>query len=297
MIRVIRRHLSLANAMAFVALVFALTGGAYAASNQISGTGSGAAYAKRDTLVASTAKAKSKAKTGPRGPAGPKGATGATGAAGTTGPAGATGPVGPQGPQGPQGTAGTNGTPSTNGVSAETKAFSGKKGTCTAGGAEVKSASPAVNVCDGTEGSPWAAKGVLPSGSTETGGWVIRKTDNTENEIAATAISFTIPLEAAPENTEFIPVGATPNAEHCSGTPEKPVALPGNLCIFEGEAGIVHKGGLKPFENGAVGLTGGLPGTTGAEIVMLTEAPGTAGAPATAGEEASAEGTWAVAAK
>jgi hypothetical protein len=81
-----------ATVIAVVALVFAMLGGAYAASNSSNG-GKATASAK-------------KAKRGPRGPKGPKGdpgpvgpigATGATGATGPGGPAGGTGPTGPQG--------------------------------------------------------------------------------------------------------------------------------------------------------------------------------------------------------
>lgn len=245
MLSKLRKRISYGNVVLTLILVFAMTGGAYAASK---------------IVITSTKQIK---------PSVLKQLQGKAGAKGATGPAGPGGPAGPAGPQGSVGAAGAKG---------ET-------------GAAGKDGAPGKNGDNGKEGSPWTDKGVLPSGSTETGGWAARKTNNAENEIAATAISFTVPLEAEPENTEFIAVGGTPNSEHCTGTAGKPAAEPGNLCIFEGEASFIHKGGLKPFEGGALGLTGGAPGTTGAEVVMLTNAP------TTAGEEASAEGTWAVTAK
>ncbi|HMJ71789.1 MAG TPA: hypothetical protein VK471_00335 [Solirubrobacterales bacterium] len=76
--------------VAVIALVFAMLGGAYAAS---SNTGS-------------KATASAKTKKGPRGPKGPKGDTGPAGPAGL---AGAQGPAGPNGPQGPRGDKGDTG--------------------------------------------------------------------------------------------------------------------------------------------------------------------------------------------
>ena len=87
-----RVHFGPATAIAFLALVFAITGGAFAATG---GNGGGSSHA---TLIASAAKAKSKVKVGPRGPAGPAGKNGANGANGA---------AGPQGPQGPKGENGT----------------------------------------------------------------------------------------------------------------------------------------------------------------------------------------------
>ena len=99
----ITKHINPATGIAFLALIFAVTGVSYAAS---SGSGRGNQNNNSSKLVASTSKAKPKAKAGPRGPAGPKGATGATGPAG---PAGATGPGGAQGPQGAAGNTGATG--------------------------------------------------------------------------------------------------------------------------------------------------------------------------------------------
>jgi hypothetical protein len=65
--------------------------------------------------------------------------------------------------------------------------------------------------------------------------------------------------------------------------------LPGNLCVFEGEAAFGHKGGLVHLVT--VGTAGGGTGTTGGELIMQTNTP------TTVGEEVSAEGTWAVTAE
>lgn len=99
--------------VAIVALIVALSGGAYAASSNSGGKATASAKAKRGP-------------TGPKGPKGAKGATGPAGAAGLAGPAGApgargaTGPIGPTGigstgPTGPTGPTGQEGSPWTAG--------------------------------------------------------------------------------------------------------------------------------------------------------------------------------------
>jgi hypothetical protein len=101
-----RIHVSPATAIATLALVFAMTGGAYAASK----------YLITSTKQISPKVLKSlkgaNGKNGAAGPAGPAGAAGAgtAGAAGPQGPAGAAGPKGETGPAGTNGTNGTNGT-------------------------------------------------------------------------------------------------------------------------------------------------------------------------------------------
>jgi hypothetical protein len=64
----------------------------------------------------------------------------------------------------------------------------------------------------------------------------------------SSAISFTIPLSAAPE-VHFIKAGQQPPVGHCSGEAAKPEAVSGNLCVFAEEeendeeyliSGILH---------------------------------------------------------
>ncbi len=206
MFQALRKHLTPSTFIAFLALVFALTGGAFAASSHGGGAGSKAtASATRGTSVAVTAKskAKPKAKVGPRGPAGPKGATGPAGPAGaagvgTPGAAGPQGPAGAAGAKGETGPAGTNGTNGTNGTTGFTE--------------------------------------TLPPEKTETGVWV--EPQGVEYPTAQTnfidvPISFAIPLEAELEasNVHFIEPNATPPAG-CKGNVAKPEAASGNLCVF-----------------------------------------------------------------
>jgi len=90
----LRNRFTYSNVVATLALVFAMSGGAYAASK---------------FLITSTKQIK------PSVLASLKGKAGANGAPGATGPAGPAGPAGGVGTQGPAGTAGTNGTPGTEG--------------------------------------------------------------------------------------------------------------------------------------------------------------------------------------
>jgi hypothetical protein len=103
-VRSLRGHLSYANVVATLALLFAMSGGALAASHYlISST----------KQISPKVLAKLKGRIGPPGPAGSPGATGPTGLAGGTrtirGLAGATGPAGSEGPEGPRGIEGSEG--------------------------------------------------------------------------------------------------------------------------------------------------------------------------------------------
>ena len=142
--------------IAVIALVFAATGGAFAATNS---SGSSAPRA-----TANAAKAKPKAKTGPRGPAGPAGKQGAQGPAG---PAGATGPQGAAGAKGETGTAGTAGAGGKEGEEGE----EGKTGKEGPKGAQGDPGTPGTPGTPGATGQPWTPNNQLPSGATETGTW------------------------------------------------------------------------------------------------------------------------------
>jgi hypothetical protein len=284
-----RIRITPSTVIAIIALVFAATGGAFAATG-----GGGSSAPHTITLTAAATKSKAKAKAGPRGPAGPKGATGATGA---TGAAGATGPAGPQGPAGPAGPAGNNGAngepgaagaPGTSVTNTELKPGA----TCKEGGAEFKVGSgKATKACNGEKGAIHPGE-TLPSSASETGTFATRRINNADGEIASAAISFTIPLQTAPAESNYITLGKTPEeveADGCGkGTAEKPEATPGHLCVYEGKAPFAYKGGL--VFSFLVGPSGGV-GTTGAEAIFKTAQP------TTPGEEASAEGTWAVTAE
>jgi hypothetical protein len=160
----LKKHFTPSTAIAIVALVFAATGGAFAATG-----GGGSSHA---TLSASAAKSKAKPKTkaGPRGPAGPAGKNGAPGPAG---PAGATGPAGPTGPAGGTGPAGSPGEPGKPGESV-TVEKAAKPVECKEGGSKLTVGGKSEHVCNGEKGAAGPEgniKETLPSGKTETGSW------------------------------------------------------------------------------------------------------------------------------
>jgi hypothetical protein len=214
----IRKHLTPSTVIAVMALVFAVTGGAFAATGSSNGGGSGQGPAHA-TLTASAAKAKPapKGKAGPRGPAGAKGATGATGA---PGPAGATGPGGPAGAKGENGVAGVAGATGATGAT-------GPQGEEGATGAAGK---------NGTTGFT----SVLPPEKTETGAWTAKGGE------VFVPLSFNIPVEVPPTGetaacgasekgklcVHFIQEGEVTPAG-CEGALGSAGAEPGNLCIFE----------------------------------------------------------------
>lgn len=81
---------------------------------------------------------------------------------------------------------------------------------------------------DGAPGNPAAYPSVLPSGRTEVGVYAVRDKADAIGETIAAAISFPLPLAAAPE------VSFAPNVS-CPGTVAEPAAAPGTLCIYAGQ--------------------------------------------------------------
>jgi hypothetical protein len=271
MFQAMRKHLTPSTLIAFLALVFAITGGAFAASSHTAGAGS---RASASTALASTSKAKPKAKAGPRGPAGPKGATGATGA---TGPAGATGPGGAQGAQGPAGAAGAKGETGVAGPQGP----AGAKGTTGPAGPE------------GTFGGQ-----ALPSGKTLSGQWAASGYGEAGgfspgSGHVATGVTYALPVELEEGEGAGNYIKAPTEEENekgefptpppgCTGNYKRPGAAPGNLCVFVGSEVNIFSS-FTPLEgdpsDGSV--------QTGFEIQALTAAKGSA----------DLSGSWAVTAK
>ena len=290
MLTKVRKQITPATLMAFVALVFAITGGAFAATG---GTGGNPpTKATASVTVAHAAKAKAKTKAGPRGPAGPKGATGATGPAGPGGPAGPTGPAGGAGPAGgpgTQGIQGEKGTNGTNGESVTTKVASGTE--CSEGGTKFTVGGKSEHVCNGEKGVIHPGE-TLPSGATETGVWLVQATGSGA-EYHQIPISFPIPLKG-PEhnvggivipnaNVHYIKEGTT--TTECSGSASEPTAEKGNLCIYEKENFLSPKLELALLAGGT-GSEG--VAAAGTFLDFKTEGEGQFGV------LASAKGTWAV---
>jgi hypothetical protein len=263
----IRKHLTPSTAIAFMALIFALTGGALAATGGSGNAGSdaGAGSVSHDTVTATNAKKKtaSTGKPGPRGPAGAKGATGATGPAGPagapgTGTPGATGAAGPQGPQGPAGADGA----------------AGAKG-------DPGPAGPEGNI-----------KATLPAGSTETGAWAAQTIG--ANGVFS-PISFSIPLaaELSADHVFFIEPGDETHETECPGTPAAPAAAKGDLCVY------AHSySGLAPLAGGVIHNPAGAPSALGAATGGASlDFETTATEPAVGAVSGFGYGTWAVTAE
>jgi len=314
----LRSHLTPPTVLAALALVFALTGGAFAAGRYL---------ITSKSQISPKVLAQLQSRSGARGPAGPAGAAGARGEHGSPGQAGPAGPVGPAGPAGPVGPAGVKGEGPTGAQSVTASEFVGEAGACpagepkgpgdvccTEGGVELKAGTTApVFVCNGEAGTdgrngtngatgPQGATGpegniktTLTSGVSETGVWAAATAkppvilSGVKGTLAS--ISFTIPLAeellVADHQVHVIAEGQNGQGEGtgCPATSEaaKPEAEPGNLCLFissaEGLSGITPKS--LESTTGAEGA-----GRTGSVLYLVTTA-----------KELHADGTWAVTAK
>ncbi len=265
----IRRRLTYANVAMTLALVFAMTGGAYAANKY---------------LISSTKQISPKVLSALKGKAGPRGLTGATGLAGPAGPAG---PAGGKGENGAPGAAGEKGASGAAGQSVTSKELSSKDAACNKeGGSEFTAESKKTTACNGKEGSPWTAGGMLPAGKSEQGVWGEWNSKATEGEKTLT-ISFGIPLKAGPVAHYIGTKEELAGEAHespaikegkCKGNAEKPEASSGNLCVFaKDELGVapsppidfldVQKGNKNPEAAGAGGTLLIFPSETGLVVM------------------------------
>ena len=262
MFSMIRKRFTYANVAATLALVFAMTGGAYAANK---------------FLITSTKQISPKvlkALKGKAGPAGANGANGANGAAGATGPAGGAGPQGNAGGTGEKGPEGKPG-------ESVTVAKTSSKECNNEGGVKASNASGTATACNGKTGFTET----LPVGKTERGEWSDTRSAK-ELELDGTAISFVIPLSKAldKEHVHFImPLEALPSG--CSGSAAAPEAASGNLCVF---ANVMEDAEKNPLGATLLGLGSGLEAggadTSGAQLLIASKEAGVS----------FANGTWVV---
>lgn len=281
MLTFLRRHLSVANLVAVAALVFAMAGGALAATN--GNPAHSAAHKSKSShyVITSLKQIKPgilKQLTGPQGPAGPAGPAGSTGATGLTGKEGAKGLTGNEGPKGLTGNEGPKGQPGegvtvsplTGGSEPEpTKECEGR------GGSKFSNATATTFACNGTNGG---GGGVLKKGETEAGTWggvIAGHTEALKAYSAVLPISYPRPLETT-EAAEVIKMGGSAT-ENCPGSVSNPEAKEGHACLYvEYEEGTASKEPISifPSRNSPYGF-----------VVFLTQAKAS---------EGFAMGTWAV---
>jgi hypothetical protein len=232
MLSKIRKRFTYANVAMTLALVLAMSGGAYAAKKYV---------------ITSTKQIK------PSVLAQLKGKAGANGANGATGPAGPQGPTGAAGKDGAPGTNGTSGKDGAPGTSVTSTKLNPGNTTCKEGGSEFTAAESkktfGCNGEKGTQGPEGNIKATLPSGTTETGAFVVNGKEGAIKALSGfkalpVPISFTIPLAAslASSNVHLIGAGEGEGepkenpaiiAKECSGkASEKPGAASANLCVF-----------------------------------------------------------------
>jgi Collagen triple helix repeat (20 copies) len=225
MLKMIRKRLTYANLAMTLALVFAMSGGAYAANRY---------------LITSTKQISPKVLKTLKGATGKNGAAGPSGPAGPAGPTGAQGGSGPQGAPGAPGAGGKEGAPGQSVTSKEVKV--GETACNKLGGSSFTVAGKTEFACNG---SPWTAGGTLPKGASETGVWAF--TQDKGSQAAIVSMSFPIKLasELSEEQVHYIKEGeAAPSG--CTGSAENPGAEKGNLCVFT--KSIVELGTFEPVE-------------------------------------------------
>jgi hypothetical protein len=287
----IRKRISYANVAMTFALVFAMTGGAYAAGKYL---------VTSTKQISPKVLSALKGKTGSVGPAGPTGPVGPIGATGPTGPKGDTGLAGETGKQGETGKEGKSGT-------SVTSAVEPKGANCAEGGSKFMAANGTTYACNGAEGKagqqgqpgePWTVGGKLPSGKTEYGSWNDFG-DSQEGKRVAVSISFTLPVEDSEEKApegEFVYANPKTAPTHCTGSAAAPTAPAGFLCVYDAYEEEVegtpttHVKELV-FSDPEVALGTGV-GKKGALVQLETVKPSSGGFPFTI-----AWGTWAVTAK
>jgi hypothetical protein len=217
MIKSIRRRLNATTVIAVFALVFAMTGGAYAA---------------KKLIITSTGQISPKVLKSLKGNAGAKGANGANGAPGAQGPAGPAGPAGPGGTAGANGNDGKEGPPGKEGKE-------GKEGSpWTAGG---------VLPSGKTETGAWASS-LAPESGVQAFipiSFTIPLAEALESE------DVFLDLESIEEGKE------AEFEEKCPGSVETPLATKGNLCVYTSlHNNLTNAAGAGIVEPSAPGVRG-----------------------------------------
>lgn len=262
----LRSNFGIPGVISVIALVLAMAGGAYAAK--------GAIITKLNQISPSVQKQL-------KGKAGAPGAPGANGIPGTPGA---------QGSAGPAGSAGKDGSPGAVGKSVALTAEPAGAN-CPEGGTKVEVEGNAASkkyVCNGADGSPWTAGGVLPFKATETGTYLFTSETGSGTGLgsAFASITFNVPLSAeiAESKVVYVPAAAPAeceNPEHAgTASVSNPEADPGFLCVYKGLS--IEMSDTELFSIQPSGTAGGA-GVAGTILVQEILGP-----------EARGAGTWAV---
>ena len=269
----LRNRFGIPGVISVIALVFAMLGGAYAASDNGSGN----------------ATASAKAKKGPPGPRGKRGKTGPAGPAGPQGPAGPAGAKGDNGTNGQNGEDGLDGADGDDGTNGKNVEVGTAGAECPNGGATVQVAgepSTKKAVCNGEDGEGGEGGGfpeTLPAGKTETGAWTLVGNNNAEG---MAAFGWSIPLTPADAAAITVHFTDLDGDATCTGTINEPTAPAGKLCMYEspesnlGESPDVYppdfsegEGAPKVGIGGALLYNGGLSATEHALGTFAITAP------------------------
>ena len=267
----LRNRFGIPGVISVIALVFAMLGGAYAASDD-SGSGKATASAK--------------AKKGPRGPRGP---------AGPAGPQGPAGPAGPAGAKGDTGAAGSNGAPGAKGATGPTGATGPKGATGAAGTTGFTDTLPSGK----TETGAWSIPVSATGGSTTVSFPIPLAAPIPEANFEYLTQGFPAKDKAdceaksGTEETECLAALKT-KEEECPGTAANPKAKKGFLCAYMG-SGKLSEDALLLFPPGeAFDLIGGIGGTSLTGALLATSEQAVTNPDDEFGVIKVAMGTWAV---
>lgn len=236
MFSTIRKRLTYANVAMTFALVFAMSGGAYAAKRY---------------LITSTKQISPKVLTALRGKSGQPGPQGQAGLAGPQGPAGTAGAPGAKGETGAAGAAGKDGAPGKDGVEGSPWTAGG---TLPSGKSEYGQWSGFGNAKEGFE---FAA---ITGAS-----FTIPLNEASESVTAARFIGLE-EGEGEAHQSSFI------TNRECSGTSTNPSAAAGHLCVFA--AHMANAEPVVPVDPGAITPKFGAIGRTGATLIIESKAAG-----------------------